>query len=535
MDHVWILAVNIGILVVVAGLGYLVVLGRVRSVREEAESALDAARREADRLVREAETLAREQAAQRQRQADRDLQRRRVELERMENRLRARERTLATKTDGVERREKALESGEKDLQVHLAQLDRRESDLARRETENRVAMERLAGMTNDDARIHMMNRLEAELRIEMATTLRRSEAEAREKAVRQAREIITLAIQRSAAETATETTCTVVVLPNEESKGRIIGREGRNIRAFEAATGVNIVVDETPEAVVLSAFDPLRREVARISLEALLEDGRIHPARIEEVVRRVERDLDERLQSEGERAAYDLELHDLHPELIRLMGRLRFRTSYGQNVLAHSSEVGWLCGLMAAELGLDVIHARRAGFLHDIGKGAAQDLGGSHALVGADLCRKYGETSQVVNAVASHHNEEEPRTAMAVLVQAADTLSASRPGARRESIENYVRRLTRLEEIASSMEGVERVYAMQAGRELRVMVEPSRVSDAEAALLARDIGRRIEQEVEYPGQIRITVLRETRVTEVAGASRARSREREVVSLATGVD
>jgi ribonuclease Y len=516
-------------LLAIAGLGYLLVVGRVRSAREEAESALEAARREADRLLREAETLSREQDIQRQRQADRDLQRRRVELDRSESRLRARERNLATKTDSLERRERDLELTQKDLQLNQANLERREAEILRRESELRALAEKLAGMSHDEARQFLFQRVEGESRLELAEYLRRSEQETREKAVRKAREILGLAIQRCAGEVASESTCCVVSLPSEESKGRIIGREGRNIRAFEAATGVNILIDDTPEAVVLSAFDPVRREIARLSLELLLEDGRVHPARIEEVVRRVERDLDETLQREGERVAYDLGLHDLHPELIRSMGRLKFRTSFGQVVLTHSAEVAWLCGLMAAELGLDVNVARRAGFLHDLGKGLTQDMGLSHALVGAEICRKYGESAVVVNAIASHHNEEEPRSVIALLVQAADTLSASRPGARRDSLEGHVRRMEQLERMALEIEGVDRVYAMQSGRELRIMVEPTRVSDAQAALLARDISRRIEQEVDIPGPIRVTVLRETRVVETASAGRAR-RDRDTAGL-----
>ncbi|MCX7717898.1 MAG: ribonuclease Y [Candidatus Sumerlaeaceae bacterium] len=504
---------------VFSGIAYLFLKKKMgaqfSTAQETAQRILEEARKEAENIRKAAELEAKEEIFQRTKQFERENQRRRHEQERIENRLRSKEKTLEQKIEQAEKREKSLADKEKSLDSRLASLDRRERELAKAEEELRAKAEQISGFTAEEARKFLLESFENDVRQEQAAILRRIEAETKETASRKARQIITLAIQKTATEQVTESSCSVLTLPSDEMKGRIIGREGRNIRALEAATGVNLIVDDTPEAIVLSCFDPLRREIARLSLEKLLSDGRIHPARIEEVVKKTERELLEHLRQEGEQAAFELQIHDIHPELIKLLGRLKFRSSYGQNVLAHLKEVALLCATMAAEIGADVKLAKRAGFLHDVGKAVSHEIEGTHALIGAELCKKYGESAPVVHAVAAHHNEEEPRTIVAILVQAADALSASRPGARRESLETYIKRLEKLEEIANSYKGVEKSYALQAGREIRILVEPDRISDAEAAVLARNITKRIETEVEYPGQIKVTVLREKRIVEYA--------------------
>jgi len=370
-------------------------------------------------------------------------------------------------------------------------------------------------MTDDQAKQALMENLESQVRQEAGALVRRVEGEARETAVKKARQIITLAVQKYAAEQVSETAISVVNLPSDEIKGRIIGREGRNIRALEAATGCNFIVDDTPEAVVLSCFDPLRREIARLSLESLLSDGRIHPGRIEDVVQKVEKQVHESIREVGEQSAFDLGVNGLHSELVRLLGRLKYRTSYGQNVLKHSIEVANLAKIMAAELGVDAQLAKRAGALHDIGKAVSYEMEGTHAAIGAELAKKYGEPPAIVHAIAAHHAEEEPRTIVAVLVQASDAISAARPGARRETLETYIKRLKQLESIADSFEGVDKSYAIQAGREIRILVDPDRIDDDAAALLARQITKKVETELDYPGQIKVTVLREVRSVEYA--------------------
>lgn len=488
---------------------------QISSARLNAEAIRINAEREAEAIRKAAELEAKEEILQRTRQHDRDMQRRRADLDRTENRLKSKERTLDSKIESCERREKSLADKERAIEARLDSLEKREAELSRQEEVVRQRASELCGMSIEEAKRYLLESLESEVRQEAAALIRRIELETRETAQKKARQIITLAIQKCSSEQVSESTCSVLTLPSDDVKGRIIGREGRNIRALEAATGVNLIVDDTPEAVVLSCFDPLRREIARLSLEKLLADGRIHPARIEEVVKKTEKELLEHLRQEGEQAAFDLGIHDLHPELIKLLGRLKFRTSYGQNILQHSIEVANLCGSLAAELGADIMVAKRAGLLHDIGKAVTHEVQGTHALIGADLCKKYGESAPVVHAVAAHHNEEEPRTVVAVLVQAADAISASRPGARRESLESYIKRLEKLEEIASSFKGVEKSYALQAGREIRIMVEPDSVNDNEAAMLARDVTKRIEDELDYPGQIKVMVLREKRIVEYA--------------------
>ncbi|MCX7625386.1 MAG: ribonuclease Y [Candidatus Sumerlaeaceae bacterium] len=488
---------------------------QISSAKREAEIILQEAQKEAERLRKDAELEAKELVFQKTKQADRELTRKRLEYEKLENRVRNKERTLDQKLENCEQRERVLARKEQELEERLQNICKREAELAELEKLARQRAEEISGLTAEEAKRFLLESLENDVRQEAAALVRRIEIETKEQAERKARQIITLAIQRCATEQVSETTCSVLTLPSDEMKGRIIGREGRNIRALEAATGVNVIIDDTPDAIVLSSFDPLRREIARQSLEKLIADGRINPVRIEEVVKKTEREFWEHLRQEGELAALELGIPDLHPELHKLLGRLKYRASYGQNILMHVKEVAILCGVMASELGGDVQLAKRAGLLHDIGKAVSHEIEGTHALIGADLCKKYGESMPVVHAVAAHHNEEEPRTLVAVLVQAADALSASRPGARRETLEAYIKRLEKLEEIAASFPGVEKSYAMMAGRELRIMVKPEAISDAEAALLAREVTKRIESEVQYPGQIKVTVLRETRFVEYA--------------------
>ena len=488
---------------------------QLSSAQQSAQQILDDARKEAETLRKEADLEAKEQIFQRTKQMEKEAQRKRSEADRIEGRLRNKERTLDQKIESFERKEKTVADKEQTIDIRLERIENREKGLTQQEEVLRVKFEEISGYTAEEAKRYLLESLEQEARHDAAAVLRRVENETKEIAQRKARQVITLAIQKCATEQVTESTCSVLTIPSEDMKGRIIGREGRNIKALEAATGVNLIVDDTPEAIVLSCFDPLRREIARLSLEKLLGDGRIHPARIEDVVKKTEKELLEHLRQEGEQVAMELGIPDLHPELIKLLGRLKFRTSYGQNILMHVQEVAHLCATMAAEVGADVTLAKRAGLLHDIGKAVTHEVEGTHALIGAELCKRYGESAPVVHAIAAHHNEEDPRTLVAVLVQAADALSASRPGARRESLESYIKRLEKLEEIANSFAGVEKTYALQAGRELRIMVEPERINDNEAAVLARDITKRIETEVQYPGQIKVTVLREKRIVEYA--------------------
>lgn len=446
---------------------------------------------------------------------DREFSKRRHEIDRRERKLTNRQSALDRRFDDLDEQEKKAEERDEKIEGVRARLESQHAELEHIRIETKQRCEEISGLTEGEAKKLLMESLESEVRQDSAALVRKIEVETKEIADKKARQIVTLAIQRCAVEQVTETTVSVLQLPNDEMKGRIIGREGRNIRALEAATGCNVIVDDTPEAVVLSCFDPIRREIARQTLEKLLSDGRIHPGRIEEVVKKVEKDLFDHIRVTGEQTVLDLSLADMHPELTKVLGRLKYRTSYGQNILAHSVEVAKLCAYMASELGADAHAAKRAGLLHDIGKALTHEMEGTHALLGADLIKKYSETPGVVHAVAAHHNEVEPRTIIAVLVQSADAISSARPGARRETLENYVKRLRRLEEIADSFSGVTKAYAIQAGREMRIMVEPTEINDNEACLLARDISKRIEQEVEYPGQIKITVCRELRVVEYA--------------------
>ncbi|MDR7475945.1 MAG: ribonuclease Y [Armatimonadota bacterium] len=493
-------------------LGYLlrryVAEARIRSAEEAARRIIEQASKEAEAKKREVIVEAKDEAFRIKREAEREIREQRAELQRLERRLEQREESLERKSEALEQQQKALAAREQEI---ARAREEAAALLARHQQE----LERLSGLTADQAREQLLRQVEEQARSDALKIIKKIETEAREEADRRAREIIALAIQRCAADHTAEVTVSVVPLPNDDLKGRIIGREGRNIRTLEGLTGVDFIIDDTPEAVTLSSFDPIRREIAKIALEKLIADGRIHPARIEEVVEKSQRELDQRIREEGERAAFEAGVHGLHPEEIKLLGRLRFRYSYGQNLLQHSVEVALLAGLMADLLGANAQLARRAGLLHDIGKALTHEVEGTHSAIGVDICRRYHEPPEVLNAISYHHGDEEARCLEAILVAAADAISASRPGARKETAEMYVKRLESLERIATSFPGVEKAYAIQAGREVRVIVRPTEVDDLGAQALARDVARKIEEEMEYPGQIKVTVLRETRVVEYA--------------------
>lgn len=484
------------------------------AAKQEAERLLKEARREAENIKREAKLQARDQLYQSQKEFERETREKRNEFQRIEARL-------AQKEENLEKRIEFLDRRESDLLKREQELSRREKEVEERKVEyqglierEKRELERISGISAEEAKATLIRFMEEEAKIDAAKMIRRIEEEARETATKKAQEIIALAIQRYAGEYVAEKAVTVVNLPNDEMKGRIIGREGRNIRALEAATGIDLIIDDTPEAVIISCMNPIRREIAKLALERLIADGRIHPARIEEVVDKAEKEIEEGIKEAGERAVFDVGIHSIHPEVVKLIGKLKFRTSYSQNCYVHSIEVAFLCGIMATELGLNEKEARRAGLLHDIGKAVDHEVEGTHAAIGADILRKYGESSRIISAVATHHDDH-PGSILGVLVQAADTLSAARPGARREMWETYVKRLEDLERIGSSFQGVEKAYAIQAGRELRVIVESKKISDEEASMLSRDIAKKIERELSYPGQIKVTVIRETRAVEYA--------------------
>ena len=481
---------------------------KIQSAHEEAKTVISDAKRTAETLKKEALLEAKEEIIQHKQTAENEEKQRKRELRTLENRVMQREESLDRRNDALDKREHQLSSQAGQIEKRSRELD----DLVAKQT---TELERISELTRDDAHRELLDKVRGEVTHEAATIIRESEQQVRAECHKTAQEIISLAIQRCAADHTAEVTVTSVHIPSDDLKGRIIGREGRNIRTFEQVSGVNLVIDDTPETVVLSSFDPVRRETARVALENLIADGRIHPARIEEMYNKAADLVQQRVREAGEQAAFDAGIHDLHPELIKTLGALRYRTSFGQNVLQHSLEVSDMCSIMASELGVDPYAAKRAGLLHDLGKAIDHDVEGPHAVIGADLARRYGEKPAIVHAIEAHHADVEPNSVLAVLVQAADAVSASRPGARRESAENYIKRLEKLEEIANAHEGVERTYAMQAGREVHVMVQPDKISDAQSTVLAHDIAHQIEEEMEYPGQVRVVVIRESRAVDIA--------------------
>ena len=486
-----------------------------RETAERSRHILHEAEKEAESKKREAALEAQTSWYQAKASLDQETNATKLELQRLEKKILVREENLERKFAHLEEKEQALQSRDHSLVEREGLYARKEQELATLLATQLHTLEQIAHMTTAEAKQQLMDRMLSEARTEAAEKIRRTEEESKELARKRASFYTSLAIQRFAADHVVESSVSVVTLPSEEMKGRIIGREGRNIRAFETATGVDLIIDDTPEAVIISGFDPIRREIARLALERLLADGRIHPGRIEDVVDKVKKEMANTLKEEGEAAAFEVGVEDLHPEIIKLLGRLKYRTSYSQNVLQHVKETAFLAGIMAAELGADERLARRAGLLHDIGKAADHMTQGTHVQIGQEIARKYGEPDVVLNAIGCHHEDEEPRYVEAILVAAADALSAARPGARREMLEGYIKRLQKLEEIGDSFAGVEKTYAIQAGREIRIVVQPDHVNDAEATLLARDVAKRIENEMVYPGQIRVTVLRETRATDYA--------------------
>jgi ribonucrease Y len=478
------------------------------NARDSAGRIVADAEKQAETLRKEAVIEAKDEVFRLRADAESEAKERRKEITNLETRLLQRE-------ESIERRAESLDKREHQLSSQVGQVEKRAKDLEDAIAEEKAHLESLAGMTADEAKQVLLQRIEDDVKHDAAAMIREVESRAREEADKKARNIVGIAIQRVAADHTAESTVSVVHIPSDDMKGRIIGREGRNIRAFEQMTGINLIIDDTPEAVILSSFDPVRREIGRVTLESLLADGRIHPARIEEMFGKAEKLVEQQVHEAGEQAVFETQVHGVHAELVRTLGRLRFRTSYGQNVLKHSLEVSYLAGVMAAELGVDVKLAKRAGLLHDLGKAIDHEVEGPHALIGAELAKRLGESVDVVHCIEAHHGDIEPSTVEAVLVQAADAISASRPGARRETIESYIKRLEKLEELASSHKGVEKVYAMQAGREVRVMVKPEQISDADSVMLARDIAKEIEDQMEYPGQVKVMVVRESRAIDYA--------------------
>lgn len=481
---------------------------KIGNAEMESKRIVEESVKEAETKKKEILIEAKDEAHKLRNELERETRERRAELQKTEKRLFKKEETLDSKSLNIEKKEESLQRKIKEVELKQLRLT------AIHDKQNEE-LERISGLTTEEAKEILISNIKKEAEQEAALVVKEIEKEAKENAERKAREIITYAVQKCSADHVAETTVSVVDLPNDEMKGRIIGREGRNIRALETLTGIDLIIDDTPEAVVISGFDPIRREVAKLALEKLISDGRIHPARIEEMVEKAKKEIDQQIKDDGEQAAFEAGIHGLHPELIKLLGRLRFRTSYGQNVLKHSVEVAHLAGIMAAELGADVKIAKRAGLLHDIGKAVDHEIEGSHVAIGEDLARKYKENKAILHAIAAHHGDIEPQTIEAVLVQAADAISASRPGARRETLESYIKRLEKLEEISNSFEGVEKSFAIQAGREIRIMVKPEIVNDNSIILIAKDIVKKIEDELEYPGQIKVNVIREIRAIEYA--------------------
>ena len=481
---------------------------KIGNAETKAREIIDDAVKTAEAKKKESLLEIKEESIKNKNELEKETKERRAELQRYEKRVLSKEEALDKKADAIEKREAGFAAKEEQLKQREAKVE----ELSKQRVQE---LERISGLTSEQAKEYLLKTVEEDVKHDTAKMIKEMEAQAKEEADKKAKECVVTAIQRCAADHVAETTISVVQLPNDEMKGRIIGREGRNIRTLETLTGVELIIDDTPEAVVLSGFDPIRREVARIALEKLIVDGRIHPARIEEMVEKAQKEVDSMIREEGESAALEVGVHGIHPELIKLLGRMKFRTSYGQNALKHSIEVAQLSGLLAGEIGLDVRVAKRAGLLHDIGKSIDHDVEGSHIQIGVDLCRKYKESATVINAVEAHHGDVEPESLIACVVQAADTISAARPGARRETLETYTNRLKQLEDIANQFKGVEKSFAIQAGREIRIMVVPEQVSDADMVLLARDIAKQVEFELEYPGQIKVNVIRESRVTDYA--------------------
>jgi ribonuclease Y len=488
---------------------------RLESAEKTAEKIIAEAEKKAEMLEKEAQLQAKDTLYQTKADFDKEMADKRAELQRLEKRLLQREENIDKKVDILDSKEIEINKKERVLaekEKSVKEQDKKYQELL---SEEKARLEKIANITSEEAKKLLMERMETEARHDAAKRIKGIEDELREQAAKKAKEIISLAVQRYAGEYVMEKTVSLVNLPNEEMKGRIIGREGRNIRALEAATGVDLIIDDTPEAVIISGFNPVRREIAKTALERLISDGRIHPARIEEIVAKVEQEIEADIKEAGEQATFDVGVHGLHPDLIKMIGKLKYRTSFAQNVYQHSLEVAFLCGIMASELNLNVKQARRAGLLHDIGKAVDHEVEGAHAAIGADLAKKYGESQEVVDAIAAHHDEADSKNILAVLVEAADALSGARPGARREMFETYVKRLEDLERVANSFSGVEKSYAIQAGREVRIIVQNEEVSDEEALMLSQDIARKIEKELNYPGQIKVTVIRETRAVEYA--------------------
>ena len=481
---------------------------KIQGAENEAKRLVDLAKIEAENLKKEEIFKAKEEIMNNRKELDQEIKERRGEIQKQEARL-------IQKEENLEKRSENFEKKEQDLERELQEIEKQKEEVENLHEQEIVELQKIASLTKEEAKERLLSELDKELTAEKASIIREKEQKAKEDAVKNAKELLAYAVQKCAADHSQETTVSIVSLPNDEMKGRIIGREGRNIKALETLTGVDLIIDDTPEAVVLSGFDPLRREVAKIALEKLIDDGRIHPSKIEEMVEKAKEEVDNTIKEEGERAVLESGVIGLHPDLVKLLGKLKYRTSYGQNVLSHSIEVSNLARIMAEELGLDSKRARRAGLLHDIGKALDHDMEGTHVEIGVDILKKYKENPLVINAVEAHHGDVEPQTLEAVLVQAADAISASRPGARRETLEAYIKRLENLEAIADSFEGVEKSFAIQAGREVRLIVKPDKINDDQMTILARDVAKRIEDEMEYPGQIKVNIIRETRVIEYA--------------------